>query len=71
MSNPTFELTCGCDNIFLRLIGLGAVHILRNHVRGVGGQGFHDDNDYALRVGVGVGVGLGKHQNDYILHEYF
>ena len=30
---------------------------------GVGGQGSLDDNDNALRGG--------KHQNDYILHEYF
>ena len=34
---------------------IGTVHILRNHVRGVGGgPGSLDDNDYALSGGEGV-----------------
>ena len=32
------------------LATLGAVHMLRNDVRGSGGQGLLDDNDYALRI---------------------
>ena len=31
----------------------GTVHILCNHVRGVGGQGPLDDDDYAIREGEG------------------
>ena len=36
----------------------GTLHILRNHIRRVGGQGSLDDNDYALR-GMWKGEGTG------------
>ena len=34
---------------------LGTVHILCNHIRGWGGQGLLDANDYALRGGGTLG----------------